>query len=45
MGRAWKFGENFGMGSSREHAPAIIKIACAKAVLAKSLPGFSTGTA
>ncbi len=29
-------GENFGLGSSREHAPAIIKIAGAKAVLAKS---------
>ncbi len=29
-------GENFGLGSSREHAPAIIKIAGAKAILAKS---------
>lgn len=29
-------GENFGLGSSREHAPLIIKIAGAKAVLAKS---------
>ncbi len=29
-------GENFGLGSSREHAPTIIKIAGAKAVLAKS---------
>ncbi len=29
-------GENFGLGSSREHAPVIIKIAGAKAVLAKS---------
>ncbi len=29
-------GENFGLGSSREHAPAIIKVAGAKAVLAKS---------
>lgn len=29
-------GENFGLGSSREHAPAIIKIAGVKAVLAKS---------
>lgn len=29
-------GENFGQGSSREHAPTIIKIAGARAVLAKS---------
>ncbi len=29
-------GENFGLGSSREHAPMIIKIAGANAVLAKS---------
>ncbi|SNQ62760.1 3-isopropylmalate dehydratase small subunit [Candidatus Methanoperedens nitratireducens] len=29
-------GENFGLGSSREHAPIIIKLAGAKAVLAKS---------
>jgi|SRR5659263_134982 len=29
-------GDNFGLGSSREHAPIIIKIAGAKAVLAKS---------
>jgi len=29
-------GENFGLGSSREHAPVIIKLAGAKAVLAKS---------
>ncbi len=29
-------GENFGLGSSREHAPTIIKMAGAKAVLAKS---------
>ena len=29
-------GDNFGLGSSREHAPMIIKIAGAKAVLAKS---------
>jgi len=29
-------GENFGLGSSREHAPTIIKVAGVKAVLAKS---------
>lgn len=29
-------GENFGLGSSREHAPTILKLAGAKAVLAKS---------
>ena len=29
-------GENFGLGSSREHAPAIIKLAGVSAVLAKS---------
>ena len=29
-------GENFGLGSSREHAPTIIKMAGANAVLAKS---------
>lgn len=29
-------GENFGLGSSREHAPTIIKMAGAKAILAKS---------
>jgi 3-isopropylmalate/(R)-2-methylmalate dehydratase small subunit len=29
-------GENFGLGSSREHAPVIIKLVGAKAVLAKS---------
>ncbi len=29
-------GENFGLGSSREHAPIIIKLVGAKAVLAKS---------
>lgn len=29
-------GTNFGMGSSREHAPAIIKLAGASAVVAKS---------
>jgi 3-isopropylmalate/(R)-2-methylmalate dehydratase small subunit len=29
-------GENFGQGSSREHAPTIIKMAGAQAVLAKS---------
>ncbi len=29
-------GENFGLGSSREHAPVIIKLAGVKAVLAKS---------
>lgn len=29
-------GENFGLGSSREHAPTIIKMAGVKAVLAKS---------
>jgi 3-isopropylmalate/(R)-2-methylmalate dehydratase small subunit len=29
-------GENFGQGSSREHAPTIIKMAGARAVLAKS---------
>jgi len=29
-------GSNFGLGSSREHAPAIIKISGASAVLAKS---------
>lgn len=29
-------GENFGLGSSREHAPTIIKMAGAKAVMAKS---------
>lgn len=29
-------GDNFGLGSSREHAPTIIKIAGTKAVLAKS---------
>jgi isocitrate dehydrogenase (NAD+) len=30
-------GENFGLGSSREHAPIVIKIAGASAVLAKSV--------
>ncbi len=29
-------GNNFGLGSSREHAPAIIKLAGVKAVIAKS---------
>ncbi len=29
-------GENFGLGSSREHAPVIIKLAGTRAVLAKS---------
>ncbi len=29
-------GRNFGLGSSREHAPAIIKLAGVKAVIAKS---------
>jgi 3-isopropylmalate/(R)-2-methylmalate dehydratase small subunit len=29
-------GENFGLGSSREHAPTIIKMAGAKSILAKS---------
>ena len=29
-------GENFGLGSSREHAPTIIKVAGVKAVIAKS---------
>lgn len=29
-------GENFGLGSSREHAPTIIKVAGVKAVMAKS---------
>lgn len=31
-------GSNFGQGSSREHAPAIMKIAGVSAVLAKSFP-------
>lgn len=31
-------GNNFGQGSSREHAPAIMKIAGVSAVLAKSFP-------
>jgi len=30
-------GENFGLGSSREHAPIVIKMAGASAVLAKSV--------
>ena len=35
-------GSNFGLGSSREHAPTIIKMAGVSAVLAKSLPGSSS---
>lgn len=35
-GKAVNAGENFGLGSSREHAPMIIKIVGVKAVLARS---------
>lgn len=37
-------GENFGCGSSREHAPIAIKESGIALVIAKSLPGSSTAT-
>jgi len=35
-------GRNFGLGSSREHAPLIIKMSGVGAVIAKSLPVYSS---
>ena len=37
-------GENFGCGSSREHAPIAIKESGISLVIAKSFAGFSTAT-
>lgn len=35
-------GRNFGCGSSREHAPIVIKESGISLVIAKALPAFST---
>jgi len=37
-------GNNFGLGSSREHAPLVIKLAGVKAILASPWRAFSSAT-